>query len=324
MSLARMTQFRRGFEYGNMVVGRGMPGFAGLGSLGQQPLPANYKTWANYDAFLYNVGVQQGGTSLGQIRAYILDRIQFGISKYATQAARIAEIDDPALKQALTIQYQDGNKYTPTYQRILADGGSTITDATVRGVFGGLNSWMTKLDKLINAIQVIPGTVGLAMSASEIADEAYAQMTPQEKAVMDSPEGGVYQAQLKQQIFSNKLIDIMKSFLDPVAVAPLEQQADSNAQALKQAEGQLGVQIDKMSDNNPALAKALDEAETGGFFALIKKPFDISGAMFGSLPPQWKWVAGIAAVGGALWLSRPLFGFLSNITRRRRPGSSPA
>lgn len=260
--------------------------FLTMGNLGQSALPAGHRHWSNYDAFVYDTRIKYGDDRFSNQVKFLNERLDFVKSKMYVQLNRLGQVSDSTVREGLR------NKYDIVMSEIDA-GEYAIRNTTeagqLKGRFGILNDIWSEYDKLVNAIQILPGTVGLSVKPAEIREQALASMTEEERDMFEREGGSQWVTQLQNQLYQNKVIDVMKSFLGSEAVAPMEKVAEENTRVIKNSKPGI---VETLSDKVPTFGKLLDAAESETFGSFFGKFF--------AKPAMFAGIAAAVIAGGFL------------------------
>jgi len=262
----------------------------GLGAYTQWPM--------SYNQFITDiVRVSEGGTTLPQIKAYMLKQIDDGLAKLSKYSYQITSVvSDKSVQAALKIEYDAANDMTSVFQNIKNTKGSTIDASNIQGIWREMNEWRGGITHVAQVIDAVPGAVGIGVRASKLAEQAKTQMLQdpayREAANKEGFASDQYFVLLGQQLYAKAMAAELSKVVGATAMGPINAQIAANAKAL--AEYKANSFIETLSDKNPDFERLLDE----GWWEMIKRFLD---------KYKW-WILGIGGGVGGFYLAGKYMG----------------
>lgn len=260
--------------------------------------------WGGYAEFVDAVqqsGVAQTyGSGIEGQRRYLSQVVRNRLGIIARLEDKIDYLQDPTVAKDLEQKLSDIKNNSATWKRMMESNLSSVGNSNIRGVVSALDKWMGKIQNMSAMVQEAGTTIDNAAVSAQMAEDARNSITPEEAEQLrqagEEDAGDYYFAQLKNEIYFGHLLDELSDVFGPDTIAEVEQKYESAKQAREEAENDIGTIINKASEKNPTIKKALDMADSFSFkewWRRLTQPFS-------SLPKEWRYI--IYAVGGLIGL----------------------
>lgn len=260
--------------------------------------------WGGYSSFVNAVSksavADRYGAGIEGQRRYMSNIVRDRLGIISRLEQKIDYLEDPAVAKDLEQKLNDIENSSAVWKRMMESNFSTVSNTNIRGVVRNLDKWMQEINEMSRMVQEAGTTINNAKVSAQMAERAKNAITPQEaerlREAGKEDVGDYYFAQLKNEIYFGHLISELSDMFGPEATSEVERKYQESKQARKEAENDIGTIVNKISEKNPYVKKALDMADSFSFKAWWKRLTQ----PFSSLPKEWRYI--IYATGGLIGL----------------------